>query len=213
MNPKIIKLLGWIVMAPIGRISPKMNLMIPSQNFRRMDQKFASLPGGGKPLPLVWWISMAPPSSYWLMMREMIRIHLSRSPDGSNITFCSDRRGTSDIYYLKIASKKISELIVNKSHDVEPRFSPDGKNILFISNARGMKFRDLMLVNLKSKKVINLTQNLNRFNQNPVFLPDGRSILFESICYEDSEIYEIGIDGQNLKNLTNHPRWDLAPAW
>jgi len=136
----------------------------------------------------------------------------SFSPDGSKITFCSDRSGTSDIYYLKISNKKIVELCSEKSHDIEPQFSPDGKYVLFISNARGMKFRDLMLIHLKSKQVKNLTPNLNHFNQNPVFVPDGRSILFESIRFEDAEIYEIGIDGQNLKNLTNHPRWDLAPA-
>jgi len=137
----------------------------------------------------------------------------SFSPDGSLITFCSDRYGSSDIFLLKPDSKKIIELYSGRSHDVEPQFSPDGKYILFVSNARGIKYHDLMLLNLVSKKVKNLTSDLNQFNQNPVFLPDGRSILFESVRFDNAEIYEIGIDGNNLRNLTNHPRWDLAPAF
>ncbi len=136
----------------------------------------------------------------------------SFSPDGAKIVFCSDRLGSSDIYYLNLSDKKIVVLFDEKSHDEEPQFSPDGNHVLFISNTRGMKYRDLMLVHLKSKQVKNLTEHLNYFNYHPIFKPDGRSILFESMRFEDSEIYEIGIDGKNLRNLTNHPKWDLAPA-
>ncbi|NOZ62408.1 MAG: hypothetical protein GXO74_12090 [Calditrichaeota bacterium] len=137
----------------------------------------------------------------------------SFSPEGDKIVFSSRRKGISDIYLLALSSRKIFALFANKSYDIEPQFSPDGKQVLFISNARGIQYRDLMLIDLKSKKVRNLTESLNHFNQNPLFSPDGKSILFESIRFEDAEICQIGIDGKNFKNLTNHPQWDLAPTW
>ncbi len=139
--------------------------------------------------------------------------HPHFSPEGGKIVFSSDRKGVSDIFMLEISTSKISDLFVNKSYDIEPQFSPDGKFVLFISNMRGLKYRDLILLNLKSGKIKNLTESLNHFNQNPEFLPDGKSVVFESIRFEDAEIYRVGIDGRNLINLTNHPKWDLAPVW
>jgi Tol biopolymer transport system component len=43
--------------------------------------------------------------------------------------------------------------------------------------------------------------------------PDGQWVLFTSERDGDPEIYIIGLDGQNLTNLTNQPTVDKDPAW
>ncbi|UCE07365.1 MAG: hypothetical protein JSW07_04865, partial [bacterium] len=84
--------------------------------------------------------------------------------------------------------------------------------ILFLSNQRSMKHRDICIIDGKGKHFKNLTRGLNYINQHPRFTPDGKSIIFDSIKFNDSEIYKVDIDGKNLKNLTNHPKWDQSPG-
>ena len=136
----------------------------------------------------------------------------SFSPDGSLITFCSNRAGTSDIYYMDVSDQNIINIASSQFHESDPQFAPNGEDIFFISNAQGVRYRHLMLVNIISKKITNLTPDLNNYNQNFTLMPNGRSVIFESIQYEDSEIYQLDIDSLKTTNLSNHPKWDLSPA-
>lgn len=136
----------------------------------------------------------------------------SFSPNGSYIVYCSDQKGTMDIFYVDIYGGEIFEAVVNNSYDFDPLFTADGKKIVFTSNVRGMKYRDLVVKDLDSSDYINLTANINPINHNAVIIPDGTSLIFESIKFGDGEICRIGIDGEGFKNLTNSPGWDLSPS-
>ena len=136
----------------------------------------------------------------------------SFSPDGTHIVFASDQLGSFDLYTYNLKSKKISTIYFRDAYALNPLYTPDGKYIIFISNLRGIKYKDIIVINIDTKEVTNLTEKLDHFNRFPVCMPDGRSIVFESVGAMNSEIYQIDINGKNLKNLTNHQKWDLAPA-
>ncbi len=135
------------------------------------------------------------------------------SPDGSRIVCSAFREKYADIYIMKGNGKKKHILFKSDTYNSEPQFSPDGKRILFLSNQRGMRYRDIMVIDPKTDKVISVTNNLNFINQSPCFSPDGKKIVFESITFNNAEIYLVDCDGQNLKNLSNHNKWDSSPAF
>lgn len=138
--------------------------------------------------------------------------HPAFSPDGSKIVFDSFRSKQSDIYWVSSKGGEIKPLFTSPFQDAEPYFSPDGKNILFISNPRGMRYRDLILLNIKKKSTVNLTATLNYLNQNPVFTGKGDRILFDSTDLQNSEIYIVDIKTKSLINLSSDSRWDCTPV-
>ena len=49
--------------------------------------------------------------------------------------------------------------------------------------------------------------------RNPVWSPDGTRIAFDSTRDGDYEIYVIGADGTDLRQLTNNTHADYLPDW
>ena len=113
---------------------------------------------------------------------------------------------------MKRSGKNIKKIFDSPSYETKPLFSPDGKSILFISSWQGMKYRDVFLFNIKSHETVNLTKQLDYINQIASFTTDGKKIVFESVKFGNSEIYAVDISGENLINLTNHPKWDCEAA-
>jgi Tol biopolymer transport system component len=136
----------------------------------------------------------------------------SFSPDGSKVVFDSDRNGNSDVYMIRSRGGQLFPITQARTNDSDPVFSPDGKHLIFGSNVRGMRYRDLLLYEIRSKRWTNLTDNLNHFNQNLVFTPDGKRIYFESVKFQDCEIYTIDVDTREIKNISNYEKWDCCPT-
>ena len=53
------------------------------------------------------------------------------SPDGSFITFASDRSGTWDLYIMPFEGGKVVQLTNESANDLHPTWSPDGRQIAF----------------------------------------------------------------------------------
>ncbi len=134
------------------------------------------------------------------------------SPNGSSIVYSSAKEGNSDIYSIELRRRKIRQIYSNSSYETDPQFSPDGRNIIFISNYRGMKYRDVLLTDIRTAKVRNLTPGLNYVNQNATFVSDDR-VIFESVQFANSEIYAADPVKGDLINLSNHPKWDCYPVY
>jgi Tol biopolymer transport system component len=135
------------------------------------------------------------------------------SPNGSKIVYSSSRDGGDyDIYLMKKSGRSLRKIFESPSSETEPIFSPDGRNIIFISNWRGKKYRDVLLYNLKKRKTISLTKQLDYINKHASFTADGEKVIFESVKFNNSDIYAVDITGENMINLTNHAKWDCAAA-
>ncbi|MFQ5604816.1 MAG: TolB family protein [bacterium] len=134
------------------------------------------------------------------------------SPDGAEIAFSTEFGQFSDIYLMKNDGTNLKKLTNSNAYNTQSIFSPDGSKITFLSNQRGMKYRDICIMDTDGKGFLNLTNGLNYINQHATFTPDGKSIIFGSVKFNNSEIYRVDINGQNLKNLTNHPEWDQFPT-
>jgi len=62
--------------------------------------------------------------------------YASWSPDGTKITFVSNKEGNEEIYTTNIDGSDIKRLTNNPKRDLYPNWSPDGQEILFVSNKR-----------------------------------------------------------------------------
>jgi len=141
------------------------------------------------------------------------------SPDGRWVVFCSERRGSPDLYILDLEKGGVPRLLVDsEALEDAPAFSPDGQSLVFISSREGnaeifsMPFRPE--VPDASAEAVNLTRNKGG-DFNPAFSPDGQWIAFASDRdhYRASEIYVMRTDGSEVERLTLSDGWDGSPAW
>ena len=138
--------------------------------------------------------------------------HPSFSPRGDLIVFNVYQKDASDIYVIKRNGKGVVNLTSSRYIDEQPLFSPDGSKIIFLSNRRGRRYSDICVINTKGELFKNLTDGLNFINKAPIIARNGKFIVFESIKFNDCEIYRVDLDGKELLNLSNHPGWDQSPG-
>ncbi len=134
------------------------------------------------------------------------------------IAFASNRTGSFEIFTMGIDRETPTRLttsgtgVINES----PVYSPDGRNILFSSNQTG-DF-ELFLMSHNGLNPVNLTNNNTGVDQEAVFSPDGKQIVFisnrlDSNPGSDFEIFLIDRDGGNLKQLTTNSTHERNPSF
>ena len=132
------------------------------------------------------------------------------SPDGKWIAFSTfipnkfvmtDPKGGNETLLLKHYP--------NKSR---PAWSPDGTKIAFAANVQKIIILDITTG--EEKEIFPLGVNTLGY-RDPAWSPDGREIAFASLSWQGNQrdIYVTNIDGDQVRQLTNHPFEDRVPAW
>ncbi len=105
-------------------------------------------------------------------------------------------------YQVKIASK-----VWNLS------WSADGRQIAFSAHpkdeTRNYEIRGVFVFDLDTLSTTLVLKNAHE----PSWSPDGKHLVIASDRDGNSEIYTVGVDGSNLKRITDHPAEDSAPEW
>jgi len=105
------------------------------------------------------------------------------SKDGKKITFTSWKTGNGDIYVKELArGKAMLQRTSRGEYEFAPCFSPDGKHLVY-SAYRDAHY-NIYLIGAESGAAIRqITTGSPPDAVNPVFLPDGQKIAFNSIEY------------------------------
>ena len=148
--------------------------------------------------------------------------HPTWSPDSKQIAFISDRDGgkASAIYVMDTVGNNLRRL----TNDVKftwidsPDWSPDGKQIVFtsmvINKDAKEKSSEIYVINVDGKNPRQVAKNPKlTWTESPKWSPDGRQIIFSSGRTGNYEVYMMDSNGENLRNLTNHPAPDYQPSW
>src|SRR5215475_15541486 len=92
--------------------------------------------------------------------------------------------------------------------DFSPSWSPDGGRIVYASRAG--EAINLYVVSSAGGTPISLTHD-RYVNTQPDWSRDGRRIVFSSNRGGSSQIWSMGADGTNLRQLTNIPGFCVQP--
>ena len=150
------------------------------------------------------------------------------SPDGSQIAFDADRgdpRSRQGIYTMHSDGggvRRVTTVPRGYEFDLAPRFSPDGKHLVF-ARYRGtgcpqpfcpLEKAALFVVGLDGSELRQLTSFAIHVGGDADWSPDARHIVFEG--YPDGpygDVYVIGANGRNLRNLTRDSAGQADPVW
>ena len=160
------------------------------------------------------------------------------SPDGGRIAFSSDRtkhgaEGFHNLFIYDLGAAGIEQLTCGEHNDSSPSWSPDGGRIAFSSDRSGVFDLYALSVHadtLSSEPESSMRDGASRIDPSPlytqvtrithvltgaldpVWLPDGREILFSAYENDVFQIYraEVPSDGTSEEQIV--PAW-TGPSW
>jgi Tol biopolymer transport system component len=96
-----------------------------------------------------------------------------------------------------------------RRHGDWPDWSPDGRRIAFTSGS------SIYVMNARGSGVRRVrTERGSEFTDGPVWSPDGtRFVYATTLKKSDFEIFSVGADGSELRQLTRNSLQDWMPAW
>lgn len=133
------------------------------------------------------------------------------SPDGTKIAFSSSRTGRPQIYLMNADGSSERRLTYEGVYNDGPTWNPDGTMIAYAARRPDSRF-DIRIHDLTTGDTYYVTNDVAN-DEDPSWSPDGRWIAFASDRGgRGYQIYLVGIDGRNLRQLTNlgenkHPSW------
>jgi TolB protein len=143
------------------------------------------------------------------------------SPDGTQIAFQSDRSGGSkprfDIYIMNADGSAQRPITSHAAHDRWPAWSPDGTWITFTSNRLIVK--KVYLIRPDGSDLSLLSRlNVGYDDRYSTWSPDGRITFVSNRAAPsdgstDEEIYIMGANGANLRQLTDNDAGDWLARW
>ncbi len=142
------------------------------------------------------------------------------SPDGKYLYFSSDRGGSMNLWRVPIdedSGKLLGapEPVTTPSpYSGQLSFSRDGRRMAYAAQVSTVNLQKVALDASRERTVgqpVPITQGF-RVLRNPDVSPDGQWIAFTSVGPRE-DLFAIRSDGTGLRQLTDDPQRDRAPAW
>ncbi len=135
----------------------------------------------------------------------------SYSPDGSQITFESDRGGTQQVYVMGSDGSNQNRISFGKGRYSTPVWSPDGKWIAFTKQGESKFAIGVMNPDGSGERI--LTEG--RHNEGPTWSPNSRVVMFfreSGGATGGPQLYSVDISGYNEQEVPT-PEFSSDPAW
>ncbi|MDO9182516.1 MAG: hypothetical protein Q7U04_08905 [Bacteriovorax sp.] len=136
----------------------------------------------------------------------------------SKIVFISDRNSkgsktVKEVYMMDFDGKNVTQITSHGGIAISPSMSADGHYLVYslILNSNGKRNNNLYLMDLRTKES-HVISSKDGINSGAIFLPGGKSIALTLTISGNAEIYEMNLEGKNLRKITNHFASDVDPS-
>ena len=136
--------------------------------------------------------------------------------DGSSVYFTREENGRFYLWNVNLNSS----LLTQYSEGFTPNLTPDNKNLIVTRNSKDGKGRgEIWMINLEIGTETLILSDPERGFSSPAISPDGNTIvcvgstLKSTTRPQNLDIYQVNLDGTNLKQLTFHGGHDVSPQW
>jgi TolB protein len=159
--------------------------------------------------------TMKPDGSDWQRITNNSEIDTSPtfSPNGREVAFISTRAGGQHLYKMSIDGTGVRRLRVEGTQIDSPAWNPNPQIsdlIAYAASEGGNRFQ-IFVYSLTTQRSVMLTRGYGRADS-PSWSPDGRQIVFEAQQGDETHIYAMGLDGSQLRRLTNEGN-NQSPSW
>ena len=133
------------------------------------------------------------------------------SPDGTQLTWWTDRDGNWEIYVMNADGSSPTRLTNTAALEMYPVWSPDGTRIAYSIYGGGNDY-DIYIMNANGTGQARLTSNASGYM--PSWSPDGTRIAYQAYRNGNWDIYTVdAADGSNEVRLTTTAAQDSDPRW
>ena len=132
------------------------------------------------------------------------------SPNGTQIAFTSDRSGQPQIYIVGSDGLNLRRITTMDSYADRPTWAPAPFNEIAYAARTGPGY-DIKVYDLASATTRLITFGEGS-NESPAYSPNGRHLAFTSSRSGRVEVYTIGRDGKNVRQITRDGN-NYTPAW
>ena len=206
-NTKAVRFLGTVEAAKSGE---NVKLTVVVEDIKNRKQIFNE--------NIVLTIASARKSGHEIANSIYKKIVGKESIFKSKILFVSDRntRGSKtvkEIYMMDFDGKNVNQVTSHGGIAISPSMSQDGHYLVYslISNANGKRNNNLYMMDMQTHESHIISQK-DGMNSGAVFLPGGHSIALTLTVSGNAEIYEMDLEGKNLRKITNHFASDVDPS-
>lgn len=133
------------------------------------------------------------------------------SPSGTEIAFISDRTGSPQIYITGADGLGEAKPLTRESYCDRPTWSPGPYNEIAYTSRTAPNVFDIKIIDVGTGEARQLTTG-GGHNESPAFAPNGRHLAFMSNRSGRYQIYTIGRDGNDLRQLTT-AGGNFMPNW
>ncbi|MCW3105513.1 MAG: Protein TolB [Segetibacter sp.] len=154
------------------------------------------------------------------------------SPDDSKIVFASERDNDSEIYIMNSDGSNQKRLTTTPGDDSHPHWFPDGSRIIFNSAQTSpdlkidwsKQYHEIFSIKPDGTDVKQIT-HFKTVCTYPSVSPDGSKIAFRKVIpapglqwdlspsNNNSEVFVMDMNGENILNLSNNAAFDGWPWW
>ena len=131
------------------------------------------------------------------------------SPNGAQIAFVSDRTGTPQIYLMGADGSNVRRITMNESWADQPTWSSAFNEIAYAGRT-GSGY-DIKIYDIASSQARQITFGEGS-NERPAYAPNGRHLAFASTRAGGTQIFTVGRDGKDLRQVTRSGN-NQMPAW